>query len=86
MGFLLPLLLMQSRITLISEIKHLQILFELELYDLPYYRSYREMDNKSCFEMVKLCVFFSCLLISPIIASTNDLWIFNIVDDCIRMQ
>ena len=33
------------------------------------------MDNKSCFEMVKLCVFFSRLLISPIIASTNDLCI-----------
>ena len=33
------------------------------------------MDNKSCFEMVKLCVFFSCLLISQIIASTNELWI-----------
>ena len=33
------------------------------------------MDNKSCFEMIKLCVFFSRLLISPIIASTNDLCI-----------
>ena len=33
------------------------------------------MDNKSCFEMVKFCVFFSSLLISPIIAATNDLWI-----------
>ena len=31
------------------------------------------MDNKSCFEMVKLCVFFSCLLITQIIASTNEL-------------
>ena len=33
------------------------------------------MDNKSCFEMVKLYVFFSRLLISLIIASTNDLCI-----------
>ena len=42
--------------------------------------------DKLCFEVVKLCMSFSCLSISSMIASLMTCELLNVVDDCIRMQ